>query len=100
MERASNTLLAFDPDVSAVCFDDSLTNRKADTGAGNVSIVKPLKYAEDSVVIVRSNPNSVIGERELNCPIVNYPAADVNSRLLFRQTIPNTVGNEVLEQLE
>jgi hypothetical protein len=56
--------LRFDPDPAAVPVDDTLANGKADTNAGNVFTVQSLEHAENSLVILGSDPEAIVSHRQ------------------------------------
>src|SRR3954470_16759867 len=59
--------LAVDPDVSAMCFDQPLANRKANSSARNRALVaSSVKFLEDPGSLVRGNSSTVVSNRQFD----------------------------------
>ena len=52
--------LAFGPDASAMPEDDSLNVRQSDSRPVDIPAVQPFEHAENLLVIIRVNPDSVV----------------------------------------
>jgi hypothetical protein len=77
-EGRAFVFFGFDPNVTAIPFDDFLTDRQADSCAGIlIGIMEALKNAEYLVCVGRCDPDSIVLNADLPEPTLP-PASDLD----------------------
>ena len=82
-ERRSLVQFGFDPDAAPVALNHSLANCETDARAGNLFAMKSFEHTEDFFMVLRSNPNAVVGHRKTPNAILLF-GRNLNVRKPFR----------------
>ena len=81
-----------------VAFHDSLANCQANSRARNVFAVKSLEDAKNLFMMLRGNPDAIVGDRETPLAIRSL-GGDPNPKWTFRPVLDG-VADEILKELD
>ena len=102
MHHGALPLPGFQPDVSAVVFDDALAKGQANAGAVVFFvIVEALKNAEHLIVVFLRNADAVVGEGKLpgQRPLLHPDGQFCRRRIVVFEGVVNEVVEQLLQLL-